>query len=277
MITGELPCRLKGDVEKVLRELGLTFSQTKLYVALLVFSDFASAKTISTFSNVARQDVYRLMNELQEIGLVEKEISNPARFKAVPISDATSFLIEKRRERTTALLEESAALLSKFLEKSSKTAVQGEVQFIIVPKGEPLVRRVEKALKVADKTILVVTPWREFKQWIFTLHDWWQQTLDRGVRTNWITENQPQNTEANVEMIDNFTRNPMFKLRTVPPPIDIRLSVFDSSEVFMATNVTINAGESPALWTNSPTMISTLEDYFKMKWKQAVEYKTLKR
>ena len=267
---------LKGDAEKILRELGLTFSQAKLYVALLVFSDFASAKTISTFSNVARQDVYRLMNELQEIGLVEKEVSNPARFKAVPISDATSFLIEKRKERTTALLEESAALLSKFQEKSSKTAVQEEVQFIIVPKGEPLVRRVEKALKVADKKILVVTPWREFTQWIFTLHDWWQQTLDRGVRTNWITENQPQNTDANVEMIDNFTRNPMFKLRTVPPPMDIRLSVFDSSEVFMATNVTINAGESPALWTNSPTMVSTLEDYFKMKWKQAAEYKTLK-
>lgn len=225
----------------------LPFSQAKLYVALLVFSDFASASAISAFSNVARQDVYRLMDELQGIGLVEKEVSNPARFRAVPLSDAMSYLAEKRRERTTALFEESTVLLTKFPEKNSRTAIQREIQFVIVPKGEPLLRRVEKALKTVDKKILVITPWRELTQWIFTLHERWQQTLDRGVKVRWITENPSQNSDAKVEMIENFARNHNFWLRTVTLPIDIRLSVFDWKEVFMATQVNINAGESPAL------------------------------
>jgi len=244
-----------------------------LYVALLVFSDFASASAISAFSNVARQDVYRLMDELQEIGLVEKEVSNPARFRAVPISDAMSYLTEKRRERTNALLEESTALLAKLPEKNSRIAILGEIQFVIVPKGEPLLRRVEEALKAVDKKILVITPWRELTQWIFTLQEWWQQTLDRGVKVRWITENPPQNSDAKVEMIENFARKHNFWLRTVTLPIDIRLSVFDGKEVFMATQVNINAGESPALWTNSPTMIPLFEDYFTMKWDKATDYR----
>jgi len=240
---------------------------------MLIFSDFASASEISAFSNVARQDVYRLMGELQGVGLVEKEVSNPARFKAVPISDATSFLVKKRRERTMALLEESTKLLAKFPEKNSRTAIQLEIQFVIVPKGEPLLRRVEEALKTVDNKILVITPWRELTQWIFTLNEWWQQTLDRGVKVRWITENPPQNSDAKVEMIENFARNHNFWLRAVTLPIDIRLSVFDGKEVFMATQVNINAGESPALWTNSPTMIPLFEDYFKLKWNQAVDYR----
>ena len=263
----------KEHAKKVLHELGLTFSQAKLYVALLSFSDAATASAISTFSNVARQDVYHVMNELQEIGLIEKVISNPIKFRAVPIADATSFLIGKRGDRTKALVEESTALLDKFPSKSSKTEAQTEIQFILIPKGETLVRRVEKALKTADRRILVVTPWREFTQWTFTLHKRWRQTLNRGVRVNWITENQSQTSGANLEMIDSLTRNATFKLRTLPPAIDVRLSVFDGREVFIAANASVNAAEFPALWTNSPTMISTLEDYFRMKWKLAAEYK----
>jgi hypothetical protein len=171
------------------------------------------------------------------------------------------------------LLAESNALLAKFPEKNSKTSSQGEIQFVIVPKGEPLVRRVEKALKIVDKKILVISPWRELTQWIFTLHNWWQQALNRGVKVRWITESFPQKSDANGEMIENFARNSNFWLRTVTPPVDIRLSVFDRKEVFIATQVNINAAESPALWTNSSTMIPILEDYFKMKWKIAADYR----
>jgi sugar-specific transcriptional regulator TrmB len=268
---------LMEHAEKVLRELGLTFSQAKLYVALLRLSDGATASAIGSFANVARQDVYHLMDELQEIGLVEKIVSNPTKYKAVPIEEVTSVLLGKRRDRTQALIEESAELFSKFPGKSSKTEIHEITQFMLIPKGETLVRKVEKTLKAAQKQIFVVMPWREFTQWIFALQELWQQTLDRGVRMHWLTENPPQNSDANMEMIDNFMHNPMFKLRTLPPPIDVRLSVFDSREVFIAINTTINAAESPALWTNSPTMVSTLEDYFRMKWEIATEYRRKER
>ncbi len=259
--------------EKVLHELGLSLSQAKLYVALLRLPDAVTVSAVSACSNVARQDVYHLMDDLQEMGFVEKVISNPAKFKAIPFGDVTAALIEKRDDRTRALVEESTALRDKFQNKNSNTGLQREIEFILVSKGETLVHKVVKAVGNAEREILVILPWRECTQWAFILHEWWQKALDRQVNVRWLTDTPSQNGETNVDVIYNFTRSPVFSLKTLPHPIDVRLSVFDGKEVFMATNAVVNAGESPALWTNSPTMINTLKDYFEMKWKFAAFYK----
>jgi sugar-specific transcriptional regulator TrmB len=263
---------LKEDAEKVLRELGLTYSQAKLYVTLLSFSEAATANAISTISNMARQDVYHVMNELQEIGLIEKVISNPVKFRAVPIADATSFLIGKRGDRTRALVEESTALLDKFPSKSSKTEAQTESQFILIPKGETLVRRVEKAIKADDSKIQVINPWQETIQWLFKLHEYFQEAIERGVKVFWITESQHQNPDSDTKIIDSLARTSGFRLRTVAPPVSMKMSVFDFREVFVATNIGQHVAESPALWTNSPMMVELLTDFFDMKWKLATDY-----
>jgi len=264
---------LKEHAEKVLQELGLTFSQAKLFVALVRLSECATANAISSYSNVARQDVYRLMEELQEIGLVEKVVSNPAKFKAIPIRDATSFLVKKRKEKTHALVEESTALLTSFPELTSSTGFQDRHQFMLIPKREAVVRRIEKAIKAAEEKILIITPWREFTQWMFTLHDLWQQAIKRGVKIHWITETKPRNPDSHFEMLHSFMLDPHFKLRTLHRPVNSRLGIYDHREMFIATTVNNSAAESPALWTNNPTMVNVLEDYFEMKWQLSSECK----
>jgi sugar-specific transcriptional regulator TrmB len=268
---------LNEHAEKVLQELGLTFSQAKLFVALVKLPQCATANAISSFSNVARQDVYQLMEELQEIGLVEKIVSTPTKFKAVSIKDATSFLVKKRKEKTRSLVEESTALLANFPEIASSTGVEDRNQFILIPKREAVVRRIEKAIKNANERILLITPWREFTQWMFTLHEVWQRATERRVKIRWITDSKPQTPDSNFEIIQSFLLNPNFKLRTLPKPVNSRLGVYDRREVFIATTANSDAAESPALWTNSPTVINVLEDYFEMKWKMAKERKIEER
>jgi sugar-specific transcriptional regulator TrmB len=263
---------LKEHAEKVLRELGLTFSQAKLYVALLKFSDAATVNAISAFSDMARQDVYRLMEELQEIGLVERVVAKPAKFKAAPMANATSLLMEKRRDRTRELIEQATAILADFPEQSPKVMPQEKHQFLIIPKGEALVRRVEKAIKTADVKIQVINPWKETIQWLFKLHEYFQEAVERDVKIFWITECQHQNPDSNADIVDSFTQMPGFRLRTVATPVSMKMSIFDSTEVFMATHIGKHVAESPALWTDSPMMLELLKDFFDMKWKMAAEY-----
>lgn len=265
---------LKEHAEKVLRELGLTLAQAKLYVALLRFSDSATINAISAFSNTARQDAYHLMEELQGIGLVEKVLSNPAKFKAVPIADATSLLMEKRGDKTRKLVEEATALLASFPEESPKAITQENHQFVIIPKGEALVRKVEKAIKAADSKIQVINPWKETIQWLFKLHEYFQEAIERGVKVFWITESQHQNPDSNTELINRLAHTSGFRLRTVAPTVSMKMSVFDFREVFVATNIGQHVAESPALWTNSPMMVELLRDFFDMKWKLATDYET---
>jgi hypothetical protein len=108
---------------------------------------------------------------------------------------------------------------------------------------------------------------------MFTLHEVWQRATERRVKIHWITDSKPQTPDSNFEMIQSVLFNPNFKLRTLPKPVNSRLGIYDHREVLIATTANTDAAESPALWTNCPTVINVLEDYFELKWKLAKEQK----
>jgi sugar-specific transcriptional regulator TrmB len=78
--------------------LGLTLVQSKVFLAL-VNSDCPTIHEISMLSNVPRQDIYRIVSELQELSLVGKIVAKPIRFQALPIEEACAILL-KRKEKT---------------------------------------------------------------------------------------------------------------------------------------------------------------------------------
>ena len=75
---------LQEDCINSLMELGLTLVQAKIYLTLTKL-DNATIKAISKNSNLARQDIYRIIPSLQKLGLVEKIIDKPTKYKATPI------------------------------------------------------------------------------------------------------------------------------------------------------------------------------------------------
>lgn len=267
---------LQENGERILRELGLTFSQAKLYVALVRFGGCTTANEISNFSNIVRQDVYRLLDQLKRISLVEKIVANPAKYRAIPMREVTSILMERRNQKTRTLLKESKEFLDHFYTTEISSETSDDNQFVLIPKGEPIIRRVENSIKAAQDTIISITPWREFSQWTFTFHEQWQRAIERGVKVRWITERKPQNADSPPEPTSVFFNNPNFKLKIMPEKPKKRLGIYDGKELFIAITQEINAGESQALWTNNPMMIHILEDYFEMKWKLATECKTEK-
>ena len=221
--------------------MGSRFRRQSYMLLSSRISDSATANAISTFSNVARQDIYRTLGDLQEIGLVEKIVTSPSRFKAVSMEDAISVLVEKRKGRTRVLIEESTELLAKFPDKASVDAFQDVNQFILIPKREAVVRRIEKANKASHEKTRIIVPWREFTQWMFTLHKLWQQAIERGVKLHWIIDGKPQDSDSNLEMLHNFLRNPEFRVRILPQLANKRIGIFDHREVFIATTANSNA------------------------------------
>ena len=252
--------------EKTLRELGLTLPQARVYLALVKLGTHSSVKAISTYSKVARQDVYRTLTELRELSLVEMIIGNPASFKAVPLQQSATFLMERKNQKIRVLMAEATelfALLAK--EKEAKTH-QENYQFVLIPKREVIISRMKKAIEASKKNILVITPWRELPQWLFILHESWQQALDKGVEVKWITEKKVAPCLLN-EITRTLLKNPNFKLRTESKTSKARFAIYDGKEVFITVLSSTNAAaESPALWTNNPVLIYILKDYFDTKW-----------
>ena len=61
-----------GEINTLIR-LGLTLRQAKTYLALLQ-TGISTTRTIALTSKIPRPDIYRIMSELEELGLREKII-----------------------------------------------------------------------------------------------------------------------------------------------------------------------------------------------------------
>jgi sugar-specific transcriptional regulator TrmB len=254
-----------GNGEKTLRELGLTLPQARVYLALVKLGTPSTVKNISTYSKVARQDVYRTLTELRELSLVEMIVCNPALFRAVPLQQSATFLMERKNQEIRVLMTEATELFA-LLAKEKEAEIHHENhQFVLIPKREVIISRLKKAIEGSKKSILVITPWRELPQWLFILHESWQQALNKGVEVRWITEKQVTPCLLN-EITRILIKDPNFKLRTEPNSSKARFAIYDGKEVFITVLSATNAAESPALWTNNPALIYILKDYFETKW-----------
>jgi sugar-specific transcriptional regulator TrmB len=260
-----------GYGERTLRELGLTLLQARVYLALLKIGTNSNVKAISVFSKVARQDVYQKINELRELGLVEMIIANPALFRAIPLQETATILMERKNQRTHVLMEEVTELFSHFAKNKVIGLNQENNQFILVPKKDVLVRRIKKAVENAHESILIMTPWRESTQWLFTLHDSWENALNKGVKIRWLTEKQKTRYLLN-ETTRNLIQNPNFTLRTNLASPKARFGIYDNKEVVITVLNTTNATDSPALWTNNAAVTFIMKDYFETKWELMADY-----
>ena len=267
---GEFAAPLQERGERILHGLGLSSSQARVYFSLVRLGGTSTVKALSLFSNVARQDVYGTLAELQELGLVETLVGNPAGFRAVPLPEVVAILQERRTQTTSSLMIEATNLLEKVAKKVSKLDLQeGYPQFVLIPKKEVLFHRIERATKTAQASVFIFTPWIELTQWVSRDFAHFKEALARGVEIRWITEKSaPSNLQS--EALGVLAKAPKFRVGYIANPFAERFGIFDGKELFIATVTKPNAGESPALWTNNSGLIRILEDYFKMKWKTKI-------
>lgn len=252
--------------------LGLTSVQARVYIALAQ-SGISTIKTISKVSRVARQDIYRITSVLQKLGLVEKIIAAPTMFRAIPIKDAISILLERRTKETSELQAQTKELLKKFKKiKAITTAPQEETQFILVPEKEALILRTKQAVMSAQRSTDIIITWKKFPQMLLLLAKEFREAIKRGVKIRYIVE-KTEYENSWPEIVQAFTRNSSFKLRFVPNPPNTVFGIFDEKEVFIATSTAGYAAEYPALWSNNPSLISAMHDLFEIMWFTSLEDK----
>jgi len=255
---------------RTLTRLGLTSCQAKVYLAL-VRSGISTAKTISMVSKVARPDIYRIMPMLQKLGLAEKIINVPTKFEATPIREGVTSLLDHKSKETYELQQEAKELLKKFKERQPKTPIQeGDKQLVLIPERERLILSLKKAAEDAQSSMDIICPQEAFPKGLLIMNEVYEKAMGRGVKIRWLLE-KPKDINPWPEIVQTFMKNPFFKLRIVLKPPEARLGIFDKKEVFIATHPTTRAMESTALWTNNPSLLRIVHDYFERLWITALE------
>jgi sugar-specific transcriptional regulator TrmB len=258
------------DIETLVT-IGLTHTQATVYLTLASCGK-AKAKTIWENSGVARQDIYRILTELQRKGLIEKGICEPAEFRAIPIQDALSILLKQKEHEYREIEEKTKGLLNRFRTHYLEKTAAKEYEFTMISTKEANIRRLNKeANGITKKSVDVIDSWDSFNFCTYVYSEQVEKGATRNVKFRYITE-KPKKGEKASKIFQTWKKKGWAELRHIPtlPPTSIRIE--DSKRVTLCLIPSVHSVEGPSLFSNNPCIVAVLQDYFELLWSKATEY-----
>ncbi len=249
----------QDETVQTLVKLGLTVLQAKVYLSLAKFGT-STGRTTAKAAKVASQDVYRVLTELQEKGLVEKVIAKPTMYKAISINEGLSILLQNKKEEYKKTQEEVETICNSFAEGKEVNEPHECFQFIITSHYKLLVKLHEKLANAAKESIDFITPLKLNEKTLLQACPYIKPALKRGVKLRVITHKEVETTVDN----PNFpSDNPLFEYKFLTEnTIPFGMHIFDKHEVTLA----ISKQATPSLWTNNPHVVELAETYFNNIW-----------
>ena len=226
-------------------------------------------KTISKTSGVARAEIYRSVPSLQKIGLVEKILSIPIRFKAVPLQNGLNLLLNKANAEHLRLEEKAKKLASDFKGNHEEITQELKNQFFVIPGKEAHIKWLKSRYAKIQSTDGILT-WKDDSTINFFCDKEIQKAKSRGVKARIILY-VPENLKAafkNEENEKNLCSNSQKRI-VFNPPIVLG-GCFDNKEVIIAPTLDnpIQTAETIFCSTN-PSILALFQKYFETLWKTA--------
>lgn len=247
-------------------DLGLSLLQAKAYFALAT-SGTQTGRSLAKISKIASQDIYRLLGELAEKGLVEKIIAKPAKYRATPLPDGLKELLKRRQEQTDKLVKE-ADWISKAAEAFPVADEEGG-EFRVLPNREPIIRMSREIFLTARSSIDLMNESQE----IVRLHDLHFEpkkiALKNGVQIREIVGKSASEADLPPSLLNLAKSNPHLKVRMLDTPPTARLMIKDGKEIFFATTFKQGMLSQPFLWTNNPVIVHIVQQWYNCAWESA--------
>jgi sugar-specific transcriptional regulator TrmB len=255
---------LQEECINSLMDLGLTLVQAKIYLALSKL-DNETIKTISKNSNLARQDIYRIMPSLERLGLVEKIIDKPTKYKATPIKIGFSTLLQQRIIQDAEVQKKTNELLKILQEdKIKKESTSEDPQFIITSEISLLFKKLMKSTQDSKISIDSLGNWASFEGVVSGGFKDFKKALERGVKIRSITE-KPADEKTLNRYVKKLRKNPLYELRFIPTPAPSTMVIIDKKEL----NIGISNNSVCSLWSNNPAIVGLAINYFEDIWHRA--------
>jgi len=256
---------LESDLETLVA-LGLTVTQAKVYLVVNRLGK-ARASAICKPSGVVRQDLYRVLSSLQEIGLIEKMITVPTEYTTLPLAETMSILLERKRNEFTKLQTKTKKLLAKHTYCKQKETSE-PFSCKMIPTGEAVGF---KTNEIFDRTTKSVEVLSSVKRLAVSLQKYgYEDLLRKGVKIKILT-NLPREKGYFRKITPKILTNPNFSLRyTTNLPATVSLC-FDIRETLICTDQTAYLEGAPMIWCNFPSIVNMVHQHFKMLWKVALK------
>ena len=261
----------KEEIIELLTAFGLTNNQAKIYEAIIKLGA-ASVDTISKVSDVRREDVYRNLPRLEEMGLVERLMGTPMTIKVLPIKFALSDVInreqEKAKKRIRKLKNNLQEALTVIKPRSQKQEFDEESpHFALIPDKAVLYTKISGMLNAAKNEIDMAVSRSKIIEFLSSFRDLLKKAVESGVKVRIITE-----MTDSYEFIPKFLETAKnvgieFKICN-PERLLSKYLLIDGKQMILATKPGKgHLGDHPDLWTDNQSLINHLRNDFEEIWK----------
>ena len=262
---------------EVLLDFGLTRNQAKVYIAIVRLR-LAPVGQISKVSKVRREDVYRILPKLEEMGLVEKLMGTPTKIRATPVEEALSILIKHEEETsrmTVSALKAQTETFLKHFARAPRLEMEEKANFVLLSKRESIIGKELSMLKNAEKEIDIVGSRNKLTQFIHGFAEELERiVVKKGGRIRIISE-LPEYEDSIPRVIEELIspgNSVDLKCANVPSGHYI---IVDFKEALIATNTEGNMAENPYLWTNSDSLVGVFQENFENLWHNSASWKSI--
>ncbi len=256
---------------EVLEKIGLSPLQARVYT-VLGFSGKEKVLNISKIANIDRSNTHRIILQLQGMGLVSKTLGTPNCYEAVPIKEAVSTLVNRKKseyEKTQNIAQEIIETYSEFFSAPQKK--EYEFKIIKWATQETAKEAMINTFKQLQKSNDYLIHKRTIIEGLNELYEEGLASLKRGIKSRVISEKIT--SRSVLKELSRHALEPAFQIRYIPKEADPEIIINDR-QVAKITLSDSNSGfaEKKILITNNPGCVQIFQKHFDNLWKNAKQY-----
>jgi sugar-specific transcriptional regulator TrmB len=258
---------------QTLVRLGLTLNQAKLYLASLRIG-YATAKMLAQNAHIGREEVYRVLPSLQNIGLMKKHIGSPTSYEPVESHEAMSILIGNKSNELSELKTKAVDFVAYSPPVKTKCAVEND-SFIMITNLNKALRMIVNAFREASHLCVFTSGYERFitrqnmpekKEQIREMI----RALQRGVKIKAVFDDPADEKEIplssfSYNLSKKLVSHPNFEYRYISKRHPGLIAIFDENIMFIETRQGSHV-LLPQLWSNNKVLLGVGKAFFESAW-----------
>jgi sugar-specific transcriptional regulator TrmB len=256
---------------EMLTRFGLTRNQARVYLAALQLAS-ATPVEVSKASGVHREDVYRLLPKLAEMGLIEVVPGSPVRIRTIPIEEALSAIIGHKKADVENELQQLEETKKNLLDSLSMIKVianfkENGSHYALISRGSGVTSRFSTMIRSASNDIEFIEDVREVARFLYFQEAYLKEAEEKGVRFHIIAVVNNQDEMVPEIMIKCTSRAASVAL-VHDPNIKSRYLIIDGREalILKSDSAGKKSEEDSLLWTNDTTILNVVTRDFEHIW-----------
>lgn len=255
---------------KILCDFGLTVNQAKVYVTIVKLGS-AQVGEISKYSKVRREDIYRALPKLEEMGLIEKSLGAPVKIRALPLEEALDLLIKRRQDEASEKMSKLNVSADEFLKQYRMGKPEAKFReeaplFSMIPEKEPLSNKTATLIKNSTRQIDIIASRENLTHFLHMHSELLKKAIRSGATVRIVTERtREEDTVQKVIKQEISSAREAIDLRHIDS-LPGQYMIFDAKEALITTSTNGGLLEGACLYTKNSGLIELLQRNFGDIW-----------